>query len=287
MDYRHAAVLTDLDGTLFNSQGAVSPVDRAAIRDFIDGGGLFALATGREPRNALQFLPDLPVNGPSIVLNGAAVYDFVGQRYLVTHLMDRQAAFDLLRRCQALALPLDMQVYTTDGIVYVTPLERADPGFLRIHQPTSYLPVGELGERGLFKLVLLERSPGALASMRDYLRESRLEDRIDPVEGTTDVVKVGCYQELLASGINKGSAVADLRALPIYAGRTLFAVGDYWNDMEMLRAVDVPCAPDNAIDEIKAVCSHVLPSHNDGAIARLIREVIPGHPSTNEGGKRQ
>ena len=69
--------------------------------------------------------------------------------------------------------------------------------------------------------------------------------------------------------------MAALRQLPVYAGRTLIAVGDYWNDMELLEAADVACCPENAIDEVKAVCAHVLPSHNDDALAALIRNVIP------------
>ena len=52
MRYDQAAILTDLDGTLFDSRGEVSKETRAAIREFIAGGGLFAASTGREPRNA-------------------------------------------------------------------------------------------------------------------------------------------------------------------------------------------------------------------------------------------
>ena len=172
MDYQHAAILADLDGTLFNSRGEVSPVDLAAIRDFISGGGLFALATGREPRNIRSILPDLPLNGPSVVLNGAAIYDFEAQRYLFTRRMDPEAAAAVLDHCVRAGLPLDIQVYTTDGICYVTPPETAEPGFLRIHQPAVFLPPGALAGRDLFKLVLLERVPGALRSMRDFLREN-------------------------------------------------------------------------------------------------------------------
>ena len=274
MDYRHAAILTDLDGTLFTSQGSVSPADLAAIRDFITGGGLFALATGRAPGNVRNILPDLPVNGPSILLNGASVYDFDAQRHLCAHPLDRAAATDLLAYCLRAALPLDIQVYTADGIVYVTPLETAEPGFLRIHQPASYMPLDALPAGDWFKLVLLERVPGVLRSMRDYLTEKG-DTQLELVEGTTDVVKAGYYQEVLPRGVNKGTAVPDLRALPAYAGRTLFAAGDYWNDLELLRAVDVPCAPMNAIPEIKAVCRHILPSNNDGPIAALVRAVIP------------
>ena len=275
MRYDQAAILTDLDGTLFSSRGEVSQGDRAAIRAFIAGGGLFAVASGREPRNARRHLPDVPINGPSICLNGAAIYDFVHRKYISAIPMDMDAARDVLLHCLEMDWPLDLQVYTTDGIYYASPLETADPEFLRIHQPTTRLPMDRLLEKTWIKTVLLERQVDALAPMRAYLKEKGYDKRLSLVEGTTDVVKIGKYQELLPQDVNKGTGVEMLRKLPVYAGRALIAVGDYWNDMELLQAADVACCPENAIDEVKAVCAHVLPSHNDDAIAALIRNVVP------------
>ena len=274
MRFDHAAILTDLDGTLFNSSGEVSVEDRAAIHDFTDRGGLFAIATGREPHNARCFLPDLPINGPSIVLNGAAVYDFTREQYQSTVLIDKEAALDVLLYCQSQELPLDQQVYTTDGIFYASPLDVADPGFLRIHQPTSCLPLTELARKDWFKLVLLERELDALAPMREYLKWKGYDHRLNLVEGTTDVVKVGKYQELLPLGVHKGTGMTAIRKLPVYAGRTVYAVGDYWNDLELLQSADIPCAPENAIEEVKAVCAHTLTSHNASPIADLIYRII-------------
>ena len=274
MRFDYAAILTDLDGTLFNSSGEVSAEDRAAIHDFTDRGGLFAIATGREPHNARRFLPELPINGPSIVLNGAAVYDFTREQYLDTVLIDKEAALDVLLYCQSQELQLDQQVYTTDGIYYASPLDVADPGFLRIHQPTSCLPLTELAGRDWFKLVLLERELDALAPMREYLKRKGYDQRLSLVEGTTDVVKVGKYQELLPLGIHKGTGMTAIRKLPVYAGRTFYAVGDYWNDLELLQSADVPCAPENAIEEVKAVCALTLTSHNASPIADLIYRII-------------
>lgn len=275
MLYNQTVILTDLDGTLFNSNGLVSDSDRRAIQDYIAAGGLFAIASGREPHNARRHLPDLPINGPSIVLNGAAVYDFVNHQYLNTVFMDQEAGADVVVHCQDAGLPLDIQIYTTEGIFYASPLENADPGFLRIHQPTSFLPLDQLLEKSWIKVVMLEREVDALAPMRAYLKEKGYEKRLSLIEGTTDVVKIGKYQELLPPCINKGTAVTFLRQIEEYKSRTLFAVGDYWNDMEMLNAVDVPCAPENAIGEVKAVCRYTLSSHNDSAIADLVRRVIP------------
>ena len=133
----------------------------------------------------------------------------------------------------------------------------------------------QLLEKTWIKTVLLEREVDALALMRAYLKEKGYDSRLSLVEGTTDVVKIGKYQELLPQDVNKGTGVAELRKLPVYQGRTLIAVGDYWNDMELLSAADIACCPENAIPEVKAVCAHVLPSHNDDALAALIRDVIP------------
>ena len=275
MRYDRFAILTDLDGTLFDSRGEVTKANRAAIRAFIAGGGLFAVATGREPHNARRHLPDVPLNGPSVVLNGAAVYDFVRRRYVSATPMDKEAARDVLRHCLDMDWPLDLQVYTTDGIYYASPLDVADPGFLRIHQPTTYQPLDKLQEKTWIKTVLLEREVDALALMRAYLKEKGYDKRLSLVEGTTDVVKIGKYQELLPQDVNKGTGVASIRALPVYAGRTLIALGDYWNDMELLEAADVPCCPANAIPEVRAVCAHILPSHNEDPVAALVWDVIP------------
>ena len=275
MRYDQAAILTDLDGTLFDSRGEVTPASRAAIRAFIAGGGLFAVATGREPRNARRHLPDVPLNGPSVCLNGAAVYDFVHRRYISAIPMDMDAAKDVLLHCLEMDWPLDLQVYTTDGIYYASPLEKADPEFLRIHQPTTRLPMDQLLTKTWIKTVLLEREVDALSLMRAYLKKKGYDRRLSLVEGTTDVVKIGKYQELLPQDMNKGAGVRALRTLPVYRGRTLIAVGDYWNDVELLEAADVACCPENAIPQVKALCAHILPSHNDDPMVTLIRDVIP------------
>ena len=170
---------------------------------------------------------------------------------------------------------MNMMGGNRDGIYYASPLDTADPGFLRIHQPTTCLPMDQLLQKTWIKTVLLEREVDALALMRAYLKEKGYDKRLALVEGTTDVVKIGKYQELLPQDVNKGTGVDALRQLPVYAGRTLIAVGDYWNDMELLEAADIACCPANAIPEVKAVCAHILPSHNDDPMVALIRDVIP------------
>lgn len=277
MRYEKTALFADLDDTLFNSRGLVSPEDLSAICAYVAQGGLFAVATGREPRNARKNLPLVPVNGPSVVLNGAGIYDFSADAYCRLTPLNQEAAAAVVAQGRREGWPLDVQVYTPEGILYATPLTLADPAFLAMHQPTRYLPLEELLAHTWLKVVLLEREPEALAPMRTFLQARGLAQELRLMDGTTDVVQVGKYQELLPLTANKGTGLLALREMDVYRGRTFFAAGDYWNDWEMLQEADVACAPENAPEGIKAACHHVLPSHNEHAIAYLIERIIPAY----------
>ena len=62
MKYAGVALFTDLDGTLFNSQHAVSEKNRDAIARFTRQGGSFGISTGRGPVNAKQMLEGVELN---------------------------------------------------------------------------------------------------------------------------------------------------------------------------------------------------------------------------------
>lgn len=73
-------VFSDLDGTL-GIEGQQIPLrNRQAIRRFVENGGRFGICTGRSPESARDFLQDIPVNAPSVVNGGCALYDFAPVR---------------------------------------------------------------------------------------------------------------------------------------------------------------------------------------------------------------
>jgi len=54
------------------------------------------------------------------------------------------------------------------------------------------------------------------------------------------------------------------------------AIGDYYNDVAMLRAAGLSVAVANAVDEVKAVADYVTVSNEEHAIARVIEELDRG-----------
>ena len=50
--YENLLLVSDLDGTLIPRGGIISAENREAVQAFVDGGGRFAIATGRTPEAA-------------------------------------------------------------------------------------------------------------------------------------------------------------------------------------------------------------------------------------------
>ena len=73
----------------------------------------------------------------------------------------------------------------------------------------------------------------------------------------------------------KGNAVAKLAWL--LGGRekihTVIAVGDYENDISMIKYADIGYATANAAENVKAAADRVTVSNRDGAIAAIIKDL--------------
>ena len=273
MRYDKTVLFSDLDGTLFNSRGEISPENRAAIAEYKALGGRFAIATGRQPDNAMTYVKEDFTNAPSVVLNGAAVYDFGTKEYLHTVTIPRAGIDGVIAQVMAAFPRCDVQLYTPKGIAYITPESTADRTFLSLHTPCFFsTPEAQKGA-DVFKCMFF-----APEDVKERVHDALLPGdgrsyRIVP--GTTDVGRVLTYYELLPLEGSKGTAIESLRTHPALRGRTFIAVGDYWNDYEMLLAADVAVAPQNADEGIKKICRYVTASNNDHAIAHIIRDILP------------
>jgi HAD superfamily hydrolase (TIGR01484 family) len=80
--YKDFLLVSDMDGTLLTSAKTVSEANKKAIQEFVDGGGRFAIATGRTPDNAKDYLQGVAVNAPSIFYNGSLLADLATGRVL-------------------------------------------------------------------------------------------------------------------------------------------------------------------------------------------------------------
>lgn len=269
MQPNETAIFCDLDGTLFDHTGSVSEQNRDAIRRYTEAGGLFAIATGRCPANMMEYLDGVAFNAPSIVLNGAGVYDRERDLFLYTQFADREAIAEVLFECRAHHPSFDLQVYTERDILYVSPEETVNRPFWNLHRSSHFVSIEEALRVPWFKALLFGKRD-ELREAEAFLLEKGLDERFDRVYASTDIVPDQEYLELLPKGVNKGTALHVCRGLDCYRGRTLIGVGDYNNDRELLLEADIAASPANANDVIRTITDVFLPSNNESAIAALI-----------------
>jgi hydroxymethylpyrimidine pyrophosphatase-like HAD family hydrolase len=189
------------------------------------------------------------VNAPMILCNGAALFDPVARRDIYADLLDKTdtlAALGFIRR----EFPeTQLFVYIGDDYTQVEDIYIADD------------------RRGWHKLLVgcpEERMDALEASIRQRFPHEFSFSRSCPF-----------LFELLPPGSTKGSMLSRLKEY--YAGQGVslisYAVGDYDNDLDMLRIADVACCPENALDSVKAACVVTLQSCNEGAIADLVERI--------------
>ena len=267
-------IYSDLDGTLFNSRGVVSAENRAAIDAYLAAGGRFAICTGREPKNALHFIGDLPQNTPAVVVNGCGVFDFAASAYRRMWTLDRARLIPALRGMLAEVPDLELQAYTEAGICYCTPEETAHPQLRAMHDPCVFTTLDAVADAPILKCFVFAPEEREELLLR-CIRRGEAAGLWRHVPGTTDVGGPITYHEMLPPDVSKGSAIRFLRTLPDLAGRTVIGVGDYWNDYELLEEADVAVAPANAIDEIKALCGYTTVSNNEHVIKHIVEDILP------------
>jgi hypothetical protein len=87
------------------------------------------------------------------------------------------------------------------------------------------------------------------------------------------------FLEFVAPGVSKGRAVRWLaRRLRVPLGAAL-AIGDQWNDFEMLAEVGHGAAMPTAPAEVQAIARYVAPSVGEEGVATMIEQLVLAAPA--------
>ena len=82
------------------------------------------------------------------------------------------------------------------------------------------------------------------------------------------------YFEMLPKGTTKGTALQKLCDMINVDISDTIAVGDYYNDIELLKTAGLSVCVDNAPQEIKDFCHAVVPKCTDGGVGHLLAQNI-------------
>lgn len=255
-------LVCDMDGTLLQTDQGISQKNLSAIRNFVDRGGLFTVATGRNEKSVESYLDRLPINVPGILYNGAAIYDFSNKSFIQEWRLP-DVTKEIIRQLMVRFPDIGVEVYR-NGVVYypfeneITTMHRNREGFIPDMKNLESIPEN-------WHKVVLGIDPDQIQTVFEFLQTKK--SHFDLVQSEPHFI------ELLPKGANKGSALRILsRLIGISLDRTI-AIGDNLNDFEMIQEAGFGFAVDNAHPNLKEIADHECADHNNHAIADLIQKV--------------
>jgi 5-amino-6-(5-phospho-D-ribitylamino)uracil phosphatase len=276
VSYRLLAL--DIDGTLLRTDKAVSPRTRRAVEDARAAGIRLVLVTGRRYPSAREVAEDLGGDVPLVLHNGALVVE--GGELVRAILLPPGAALRAIGLGRALGL---------DGVLHcggkgegrllceVRAFESRLVGHYLQRSRRDVEVVDELEEaaaRGDVVQVMfggpreeIDRiGPGVVAELRECAR----------VERTVYVASGVGILDVLAPGVSKAEALGFLQERwGITASETL-AIGDNWNDHEMLERAGLGLVMGNADPEMRKLGLPVLPTNDEDGVAVAIEAHVLG-----------
>jgi HAD superfamily hydrolase (TIGR01484 family) len=132
--YKGYLIVSDLDGTLINSKQEISKLNSNAIASFVEEGGLFAVATGRTELNVQPYIKHLKINCPSILYNGAVIYDTNKDSFIKSIYLDKSLLIEPLKEILKKYKNLCMQIFTPGKMFIVSGEDSIDPIVLKEEQ---------------------------------------------------------------------------------------------------------------------------------------------------------
>lgn len=261
-------ICTDLDGTLYKNDKSISRENLCAIEYFKSEGGIFTFITGRMPYFSKDVYEILDPNGPFGCCNGGGVYDHRRGEYLWTRVLDK-GAFELVEYAQERVPEIGVQVNCFSDI-YFTRENDANALFRRITGvDNNVCSLGDIGD-DMGKIVFADLDGENLALLSELLPSH-------PKGHLYDFIRTErILYEVLPKGVCKGDVLLKIAELTGVSPDRTIAVGDYYNDISMLRAARFGIAVANACDDAKAAADIVTVSNEEHAIKRIIDDIDCG-----------
>ena len=272
---RPRAIFLDVDGTLVTAAGTIPDSARAAVREARAGGHRVFLCTGR---SLVELWPEILDIGFDGLVAAAGAYVRVGDEVLRHDHLD---AADIVH-VRDFFDPLGVEYYfqAGDGI-YGSPGVREKLRELISTWATDEDLLAEL-ERGLFGFIdsiQVDADPLTARITKAIYIDSpaSIEEISAEFSGSFDVIPSSVPMfgatsgELMLAGVHKAAGIdVVLDHLGIDRADTI-ALGDSYNDLEMLAHVGIGIAMGNAPQPVRDVADEVTAPPGDDGILRAFR----------------
>ncbi|MDR1753976.1 MAG: HAD family hydrolase [Eubacterium sp.] len=256
-------LVTDVDGTLLNDEHEISNLNYTAIKTFMDAGGMFTIATGRGISMSEPIARALKLNCPAIIFNGAAVHDFESNKQ-IWHCSLKSETGRYLELIAKKFPGCAIEILRNDN-VYVVKTNELEEYHLEFGNVTPVrTDLYSVPEKGRLKALIIDER-----EMIDRIMDYCLNNCPDDVHW---VRSAPIYYEMLPKNVDKGKGMQKL--LEVIGDKFTVAVGDFMNDIELLKYADIGIAVGNAEESVKDAADMTVADNNNNAIFDIIEYIM-------------
>ena len=263
-------VAIDLDDTMLRSDLTVSERTVAVLRQVREMGVAVTISTGRMFCSARPFAEQLEFDVPLITYGGALVKNADSGELLYNRPLEPEVARRVIRFARERSVQLNYYLLNgEDDELYVELLTLWGEDYARFSRvPFRQVPdLEELLQRGNpLKLLLIEDEP----VVNRYLMELR-----EQLYGQVHLAKSKPhFLEVDHPEATKGRALQELAAW-LQVGRSqVLAIGDGFNDIEMLEFAGLGIAMANSPPEVRRRAGYVTASNDEDGVAQALERFV-------------
>lgn len=286
-------VAIDLDGTLLNSYGEITPKTKEVLKKAIEKGVQVVLASGR-PVSAIENIAnEIGAEEYLISGNGALVYDIKEKEVVYDKFLTKEQVLEIVDICEENSIFCN--VYTEAEVIAKT----LNYNVLFYHKENAKKPEGkrtninivlnmrkyieDLDDNARF-LKMTVCDPNRFI-FNGIIRKLRNIDTIDVLDvshmsrktikdGTDDVQIEYFYTEITNQNVNKWTAIEYLLEKQNIKPEEVMAIGDNVNDKEMIENAGLGVVMGNSSPQMKEIADIVVSDNNSDGIVEAVEKFI-------------
>jgi Cof subfamily protein (haloacid dehalogenase superfamily) len=264
----YKTLVIDLDDTLLGEDLKIAPQAKQMISQIKDKVRVM-IATGRMHSSALPYARELDLQTNLITYNGALVKDLVSGDQVI----HKPVSGQMVEKIAAYAQDNDLHLnFYIDDTLYVNKMGKEADYYKQIsgidpvlidNKPDEFLT------KPSTKLIIVEHDEARREQAKADLEEL-VGDRLSITSSKTSFI------ELNKKGTSKAEAVKELisRFNWEVTPEEVMAIGDSYNDLELIKYAGLGVAVGNAQSGIKEAADYITAGNDEGGVAEAITKFI-------------
>lgn len=260
-------VFADYDGTLTNDDNIVTKRTINAIKELIKNNCYVVVCSSR-PRYSVNRIKDNISSSEYIISsNGAEIYDTDNEKVIFKKVIEKDICLDICNR----AVECDSRiVLVADNDEYVTEVSHSEHQIIM----DDYKEIIKLND--IKQIFITNNSFAEISELKKYILQLHNVKIInESLSLKNNVDDNSSYWFSVANkDISKGTSLKFLANYLKIPNEHVYAIGNDYNDVEMLSNAGISICFDNCPDDIKQMVDRITCNNNEDGAAKAFEQIL-------------